>query len=111
MKLPLYVLHTLLCLHAHLVCGSSSTSAAPDYVLVATAQNLTINCQTRYSVVLNGTSPGPPLYMKEGQTTWIRVFNHIEDQNVTVVCCSPRLPQLSYPEPRLTDLPGSIGMD
>lgn len=58
----------------------------PEYVLVATAQNITTNCQSRYSVVFNGTSPGPALYMREGKTTWVRVYNHIEDQNVTVVC-------------------------
>ncbi|TLD31602.1 hypothetical protein PspLS_01825 [Pyricularia sp. CBS 133598] len=56
----------------------------PDYVLVATAQNITINCQTRYSVVFNGTSPGPPLTFHENQTTWVRVYNRIKDQNVTV---------------------------
>ncbi|KAK5026600.1 hypothetical protein LTS07_007534 [Exophiala sideris] len=56
----------------------------PDYELVATAQNITINCQTRYSVVINGTIPGPPLYMKEKYTTWVRVWNRIQDQNLTV---------------------------
>ena len=60
----------------------------PDYVLVATAQNITINCISRYSVVFNGTSPGPPLYLKEGETTWVRVYNEIPDQNVTVVSSS-----------------------
>ncbi|KAI1610679.1 L-ascorbate oxidase [Exophiala viscosa] len=56
----------------------------PDYELVATAQNITINCQTRYSVIFNGTTPGPPLYMKENYTTWVRVWNRIQDQNLTV---------------------------
>lgn len=57
----------------------------PEYVLVATAQNVTINCHSRYSVVFNTTSPGPTLYLTEGKTTWVRVYNHIEDKNVTVV--------------------------
>lgn len=56
----------------------------PDYILRATAQNITIDCQSRYSVVLNGTSPGPPIYLREGWTTWIRVYNDIKDQNLTV---------------------------
>ncbi|KAI1849667.1 hypothetical protein JX266_004616 [Neoarthrinium moseri] len=56
----------------------------PEYVLIATAQNITTNCHSRHSVVFNGTSPGPALYMQEGKTTWIRVYNHIEDSNVTV---------------------------
>lgn len=57
----------------------------PDYVLEATATNITINCHSRYSVIVNGTSPGPTLYLKEGQTTWVRVWNRIPDQNFTLV--------------------------
>ncbi|KAK5072112.1 hypothetical protein LTR64_004110 [Lithohypha guttulata] len=56
----------------------------PDYKLVATAENTTINCLSRYSVIFNGTIPGPPLHMKENYTTWVRVYNNIEDQNLTV---------------------------
>jgi hypothetical protein len=62
-----------------------SPQISPDYVLVATAENVTINCQTRYSVIFNGTTPGPALYMKENYTTWVRVYNQITDQNLTVV--------------------------
>jgi L-ascorbate oxidase len=68
--------------------NSPSPQSKPDYVLVATAADITINCQHRYSVIFNGTSPGPPLYMREGSTTWVRVYNNIEDQNLTVVCQS-----------------------
>jgi hypothetical protein len=64
---------------------SPTPQAPPDYVLVATAKNITINCQTRYSVVFNGTTPGPPLYMKENYTTWVMVYNRLQDQNLTVV--------------------------
>ncbi|KAI0595970.1 L-ascorbate oxidase [Biscogniauxia sp. FL1348] len=56
----------------------------PEYVLFATAEDITINCQQRYSVVFNGTSPGPPLYLTEGKTTWVRVYNHMPDANLTV---------------------------
>jgi len=59
---------------------------APDYVLVATAENITINCLSRYSVIFNASFPGPHIYFKENQTTWVRVYNNIEDQNLTVVC-------------------------
>ncbi|KAJ4590774.1 hypothetical protein HRR83_007788 [Exophiala dermatitidis] len=62
---------------------SRSPRGPPDYVLVATAKNITINCETRYSVVFNGTTPGPALYMKENHTTWVRVYNKIPDQNLT----------------------------
>ena len=62
----------------------------PQYVLRATAQNVLINCESRYSVVINGTSPGPPIYMEEGQTTWVRVYNDMTDMNLTVASTSPR---------------------
>jgi L-ascorbate oxidase len=61
-----------------------SSDYEPDYVLIATSEDILINCQHRLSVVLNGTSPGPPLYLKESYTTWVRVYNHIPGQNVTV---------------------------
>lgn len=57
----------------------------PEYVLFATEEDITINCETRRSVVFNGTSPGPPLHMQEGKTTWIRVYNYVADKNTTVV--------------------------
>lgn len=57
----------------------------PDHILYATAGNITINCESRYSVLLNGTSPGPPLYLEEGKTSWVRVYNKIPNNNVTVV--------------------------
>nr|CEG05309.1 unnamed protein product [Fusarium clavum] len=56
----------------------------PDYVLEATLDDIKVNCKTRSSVTFNGTFPGPTLYLKEEQTTWIRVYNHIPDNNVTV---------------------------
>ncbi|KAH8668630.1 L-ascorbate oxidase [Xylariales sp. PMI_506] len=64
--------------------GVHDGSWSPDYALIATAQNITVNCASRYSVVFNGTSSGPPLRLKEGKTTWVRVYNQIADQNVTV---------------------------
>jgi hypothetical protein len=57
----------------------------PDYILRATAQNISVACQSRYSVVINGTSPGPAISMEEGKTTWVRVYNDMPDQNLTVV--------------------------
>ncbi|KAG9253995.1 multicopper oxidase-domain-containing protein [Emericellopsis atlantica] len=56
----------------------------PDYTLFATEQDIQINCQTRRSIVVNGTSPGPTLDLHENQTTWIRVYNNIPDQNFTL---------------------------
>ncbi|KAF2714582.1 multicopper oxidase [Pleomassaria siparia CBS 279.74] len=59
-------------------------SFSPDLVLYATAGNISIDCESRYSVLLNGTSPGPALYIEEGRTSWIRVINQIPDDNLTV---------------------------
>ncbi|KAK8050128.1 hypothetical protein PG994_011858 [Apiospora phragmitis] len=62
---------------------SHGGSWEPEYILVATAQNITINCESRYSVVFNGTSPGPVLRLQEGKTTWVRVYNQMMDKNIT----------------------------
>ncbi|KAH7242664.1 Cupredoxin [Fusarium tricinctum] len=59
-------------------------SFTPDYVLEATLDDIKVNCISRSSVTFNGTSPGPTLYLKEEQTTWIRVYNRVPDNNVTV---------------------------
>ncbi|KAK2616565.1 Multicopper oxidase aurL2 [Conoideocrella luteorostrata] len=56
----------------------------PEYVLEATLSDIKINCNTRRSVVLNGTSPGPTLHLREGHTTWVRVYNRMSDQNITI---------------------------
>lgn len=60
-------------------------SFSPSAVLYATAANVTIDCESRYSVLLNGSTPGPPLYLEEGKTSWIRVYNNIPNENLTVV--------------------------
>lgn len=58
----------------------------PDAVLRITAENTTQSCLPSKSVVLaNGTSPGPELRLLEGQTYWIRVYNDMPDQNLTMV--------------------------
>ncbi|KAI0402314.1 L-ascorbate oxidase [Xylaria palmicola] len=56
----------------------------PEYAIYATEEEISVDCYARLSVVLNGTYPGPPLYLKEGQTTWIRVYNHLPDRNLSI---------------------------
>ncbi|KAG0645875.1 Multicopper oxidase aurL2 [Hyphodiscus hymeniophilus] len=57
----------------------------PDAVLRITAENKTQSCLPSKSVVLvNGTSPGPELRLLEGRTYWIRVYNDMPDQNLTM---------------------------
>ena len=77
----------LLCLlslcHAAVECHDASF--VPDRILRVTAQNVSMNCESRYSVVVNGTVPGPDLRIPEGKVTWIRVYNDMNDQNLTIV--------------------------
>lgn len=57
----------------------------PDHVLRVTKQNISVACEHRMSVVINGTSPGPTLHLKPGKSTWIRVYNDMSDSNLTMV--------------------------
>lgn len=58
---------------------------APDHVLHITAQNISQACNTRYSAVVNGMSPGPTIRLQAGRAAWIRVYNDMEHSNVTMV--------------------------
>ncbi|OQV19063.1 L-ascorbate oxidase [Hypsibius exemplaris] len=61
-----------------------NSSFQPDLILRVTAGRVPIDCAWRYSVVINGTIPGPELRFREGDQVWIRVYNDIPDENVTV---------------------------
>ncbi|KAJ6092481.1 hypothetical protein N7486_007770 [Penicillium sp. IBT 16267x] len=56
----------------------------PDHVLRVTAENASVACETRLSVLVNGTSPGPVIHLSPGEITWIRVYNDLEVFNVTI---------------------------
>ncbi|CAH0027075.1 unnamed protein product [Clonostachys rhizophaga] len=56
----------------------------PDHILRVSAKNISVACETRYSAVINGTSPGPELRLPAGQVTWIRVYNDMLDANLTM---------------------------
>ncbi|SMQ52027.1 unnamed protein product [Zymoseptoria tritici ST99CH_1A5] len=56
----------------------------PDFVLRVSLETIDIACQSRLSVVVNGTSPGPPIYLQPGKTTWVRVYNDMEELNTTM---------------------------
>lgn len=57
----------------------------PDEILRVTFQNASMSCASRPSVLVNGTVPGPGLRFREDKTTWVRVFNDMPDQNLTMV--------------------------
>ncbi|OGE47865.1 hypothetical protein PENARI_c035G09877 [Penicillium arizonense] len=59
-------------------------SFQPDHILRVTAQNYSQACMERYSVLVNGSSPGPELRLQEDKVSWIRVYNDMEDSNVTM---------------------------
>lgn len=37
-------------------------------------------------LIETGTIPGPTLYLKEDQSTWVRVYNDMTGRNLTMVC-------------------------
>ncbi|XP_055354088.1 uncharacterized protein LOC129599791 [Paramacrobiotus metropolitanus] len=64
--------------------ATHDSSFVPDKILRVTAKNVSLDCTTRYSVIINGSIPGPELRFVEGQHVWIRVYNDMEDTNVTI---------------------------
>lgn len=59
-------------------------SFVPDEVLRITEEVIDIGCESRLTVLVNGTSPGPTLRLKAGKTTWIRVYNDMDHWNTTM---------------------------
>lgn len=64
-------------------------SFTPDIVLRISLDTIQLDCQARSSVLVNGTYPGPPIYLEPDVTTWIRVYNDADD-NSTIVCANFR---------------------
>jgi Multicopper oxidase len=60
-------------------------SFTPDHILRATVLQVPSGCESRQSVVVNGTSPGPAIHLLPGTSSWIRVYNDMTDQNLTMV--------------------------
>ncbi|KAL4883583.1 Cupredoxin [Aspergillus karnatakaensis] len=56
----------------------------PDHILRVTAANYSEACSERYSVLINGSLPGPELRLREGEVSWIRVYNDMTDANTTM---------------------------
>ena len=58
----------------------------PDIVLRVTQVDISQPCvPVKPVVVVNGSTPGPPIYLDEGKTTWIRVYNDQTNSNLTMV--------------------------
>ncbi|KAL5346162.1 hypothetical protein ACLOAV_009195 [Pseudogymnoascus australis] len=57
----------------------------PDAILRVTEEERKQSCvPSKEILVVNGTSPGPTLRFTEGKTVWIRVYNDIPNQNLTM---------------------------
>lgn len=72
---------------AHAVARSvvHDESFVPDVVLRLSLATIQQDCQSRLSAVVNGTYPGPAIYLEPDTTTWVRVYNDA-DVNSTIVC-------------------------
>lgn len=61
----------------------------PDHVLRVSIADVPSGCESRESLVINGTSPGPTIRLIAGVGSWIRVYNDMTDQNLTMVSLTP----------------------
>lgn len=67
----------------------------PDAILRVTAANYSQSCYpAKLTVLANGTAPGPELRIREGKTTWIRVYNDMDHENLTMVSKRGRQPRM-----------------
>ena len=67
-------------------CVTHNETFVPDAVLRVSTLNVSQSCYpSKATVLVNGTSPGPELRIKEGITYWIRVYNDMTDKNLTMV--------------------------
>lgn len=58
----------------------------PDAILRITEAKIKQSCvPSKETLLVNGTSPGPKLKFTEGKTVWIRVYNDVHNQNLTMV--------------------------
>jgi L-ascorbate oxidase len=84
MKLRSFIGCLLLAGPAQAVVKTHDDTFQPDEVLRVTVQSINQACRSRDSAVVNGTSPGPPLRLTPGHTTWLRVYNDMDDANLTM---------------------------
>ncbi|KAI5363638.1 Putative multicopper oxidase, type 1, multicopper oxidase, copper-binding, cupredoxin [Septoria linicola] len=81
----------------------------PDHILRVTTANITVACQERESVLINGTSPGPPLRLIPGKRQWVRVYNDMCEEKVNTTIhwhgLSQRLAPFSDGTPQASQWP------
>ena len=60
-------------------------SFSPDAILRVTVQDISLGGTQRLTTLVNGSVPGPELRIPENEVAWIRVYNDMKDQNLTMV--------------------------
>ena len=60
-------------------------SFSPDAILRVTVQNISLGGIQRLTTLVNGSVPGAELRIPENEVAWIRVYNDMKDQNLTMV--------------------------
>ncbi|KAK2591095.1 hypothetical protein QQS21_011229 [Conoideocrella luteorostrata] len=59
-------------------------SFAPDIVLSVTREDISIGGMYRQTALINNSLPAPTLRIPEQKVVWIRVYNNMADENVTM---------------------------
>ena len=71
-------------------------SFTPDAVLRVTAQDINLGGIRRLTTLVNGSIPGPELRIPEQEVAWIRVYNDMQDQNLSMVSWNRALDLIKY---------------
>ena len=61
-----------------------------DAILHVNMQNISVGGINRLTTLVNGSLPGPELRFSEGRPVWVRVYNRMEENNLTMVSLSAR---------------------
>ena len=108
----LLLLFPIILPHHHVTAIVHDDSFSPDAILRVTAQNFSLGGIQRLTSLVNGSIPGPELRVPENETAWIRVYNDMNDQNLTMVSriISPMVPFLTLFH-LVEQITSSTGMD
>ncbi|KAL2261843.1 hypothetical protein VTK26DRAFT_3196 [Humicola hyalothermophila] len=85
----MWALTVLLCLLGYPFMTRASVamhngSFIPDHVLRVNILPVHSACESQQSIVINGTSPGPLIRLMPGARAWIRVYNDMTHENLTM---------------------------
>jgi hypothetical protein len=81
----LFLLFCLICDSLQYTLQVHDASFVPDEILRVSTANVTNGCVERQSAMVNNSVPAPELRFKAGTVVWIRVWNDMQDANLTMV--------------------------